>query len=148
LRNLLVFGGLPWAIRRHVGVIRWGASLKPRLEIVERVGKAPFLINRSRHRGNPSGGWSVTLPAIIEQPVFENFRIGVFFHDVLQELPFHGQADGVRRLIALASSPPPFSGFKSAEQSLANFGRSRGRDHQLRQRRKLPAELCFSIIVT
>src|SRR5262249_20608841 len=112
------------------------------------MGKTPFFKNGARHGGHSAGRFRRTAPlGAAEQPRFEGFRMWILLNHALEQIPLDCQADGIRRLVALAASPTSLGRFECGEQSRANL---RWPNHCLAhvlQNRTLPLPLGFFTMV-
>lgn len=73
-------------------VLAWRAAREPRGELGHGLRHAPVF--QHHERGGTVGAE--------EQPILEGFRAWIIAYGLQQELALHGEADRVRRLIALA----------------------------------------------
>src|SRR5215510_12517736 len=89
-----------------IGVGGWRALVEPAFECVHGVGQTPFFKNGSRHGGDRAGRFRRVAPlGAAEQPRFECFWRWILLDHTLEQSPLDGQADGIRRLVALTASP-------------------------------------------
>src|SRR5688500_321909 len=82
------------------------------------MSKPPFFKNRSGHRIDPAG--RTMDGSVVQQPLFESFRLRVVTDGLFEQLPFEGQADAVRSLVAFAAASPSFRGLERGEQGFAH----------------------------
>src|SRR4030095_7762292 len=87
------------------------------------MSQAPLFENRPCQGRNGARWFQCTVfHRVVQQPLFERFRIRILLNRALQKRALDGQPDAVGGLIALAFAPLSFRGFKGGEQGLANCG--------------------------
>src|SRR5215471_11129120 len=105
-----------------IGVGGWRTLVEPAFECVHGLGKIPFFKNDARHGGHSAGRCRRPAPlGTAEQPRFECFRMWILLDHALEQIPLDGQADGVRRLVALAAASASLGRFERGEQSRAHL---------------------------
>jgi hypothetical protein len=106
-----------------LGVVRWGALIKPLAKRPRSVGQPPLSEDFLRH----SPHWSTSgadVSTALHQPKLEALCRGVFLDSALEQVALEGHTDGIGRGIPFAPLPASLRGIQCGQQLATKFGGS------------------------